>query len=298
MNNNFIFQSLTGLRAFDALYRKGTINAASIDLNVTPGAISRQITKLEETLGRALFSRQGGRLQLTDAGRIYGVEIRTAFEQIERATNILTDTAKNRLVISCPPSFHFCWLLKRIPNFEALHSDITVVVHTELSSPTRRTDIDAVIGVGEWPGDMSMLQCKFMGNYSGPVMAPRIMPLDQQLNALPKALRLLTLRKQPNIWNDWFEETGRTPTDNPMGAEMDHLFLTIEAAKAGLGAAIAPYSYVADDLKAGKLIAPFGFLERKVPYFLARPAEQAQSSALLQFTNWLKKEGAKTPKPI
>ncbi|MDX5432464.1 MAG: LysR substrate-binding domain-containing protein, partial [Halomonas sp.] len=41
----------------------------------------------------------------------------------------------------------------------------------------------------------------------------------------------------------------------------DHLYYLIEAAVAGLGVAIAPRLLVEDELRQGRLIAPWGFVE-------------------------------------
>jgi LysR family transcriptional regulator, transcriptional activator of nhaA len=50
--------------------RCGTITAASVELMMSPPAISTQLKTLEEAIGHRLFMRQGRRLVLTDLGRI------------------------------------------------------------------------------------------------------------------------------------------------------------------------------------------------------------------------------------
>lgn len=292
--------NLTGLRSFDAVCRAGSVSLASKNLGVTPGAISRQISQLEASLGCLLFARASGRLALTEVGKAYAGDVAAAFDTMERATQALASEQRaDRLVISCSPSFHLCWLLARLPLFEAAYKDIEVVVHTELSTHAKATVVDAIIGVGYWPQDRNLIQAKFMGNYSGPVMVPALVPKSTQNITSPFShVRHLTLRKQPYIWQEWYEESGTREPATPDYAEFDHMFLTIEAAKAGLGAAIAPYSYVAQDIKAGRLVAPFGFIERKVPYYFARSPSVTPKSALKYFSEWLKSEGRKTPAPI
>ena len=44
-----------------------------------------------------------------------------------------------------------------------------------------------------------------------------------------------------------------------LGTAFEHLYYLLEAAVAGLGPAIAPEPLVAEDLAAGRLIAPWGF---------------------------------------
>src|SRR3546814_9692693 len=50
---------LNALRAFEVAARLESISRAADELHVTHGAVGRQIRILEETLGAALFSRQG-----------------------------------------------------------------------------------------------------------------------------------------------------------------------------------------------------------------------------------------------
>jgi hypothetical protein len=50
-------QSLTSIAAFEAAARHRSIQRAAAELNVTPGAVSRQNKALEEELGVPLFGR-------------------------------------------------------------------------------------------------------------------------------------------------------------------------------------------------------------------------------------------------
>lgn len=56
---------LPALRAFLAACRRGSYTAAAEELNVTHGAISRQVQQLEEWLGQKLFVRTGQRMAPT-----------------------------------------------------------------------------------------------------------------------------------------------------------------------------------------------------------------------------------------
>lgn len=58
------------LRYFWAVAHDGNLTRAATRLHVSQSAVSVQIRKLEEELGRPLFARQGRQLVLTDAGRI------------------------------------------------------------------------------------------------------------------------------------------------------------------------------------------------------------------------------------
>jgi LysR family transcriptional activator of nhaA len=58
------------LRYFWAVAHDGNLTRTADRLNLTQSALSVQIRKLEDRLGHALFERRGGRLHLTEAGRI------------------------------------------------------------------------------------------------------------------------------------------------------------------------------------------------------------------------------------
>ena len=51
--------SLNALRAFDSVARLRSVTAAAAELSVTPSAVSRQISNLEEEIGIALLKREG-----------------------------------------------------------------------------------------------------------------------------------------------------------------------------------------------------------------------------------------------
>src|SRR5262249_17420632 len=63
--------SLAALYAFEATARHLSFSKASIELNLTQGAISQRIRSLEEFLGRPLFVRESTSIRLTDTGNEY-----------------------------------------------------------------------------------------------------------------------------------------------------------------------------------------------------------------------------------
>ncbi len=78
--------SMSLLRAFEAAARHQSITTAAEELNLTQGAVSRQIRALEELLGSDLFLRERQTIRLTSAGETYAREIREALRRISSAT--------------------------------------------------------------------------------------------------------------------------------------------------------------------------------------------------------------------
>lgn len=60
---------LSGLEAFNAIARKGSIRAAADSLGIRPSAVSQQLKSLEQRLGVALFTRTTRYVRLTEAGQ-------------------------------------------------------------------------------------------------------------------------------------------------------------------------------------------------------------------------------------
>ena len=111
---------LTSLRTFEAAARHMSFSRAAAELNVTQGAISRQIKTLEDYLGVALFRRLPRSLELTDEGQHYLATVVHAFEQLHQATEAMLD-GKRMVTLNANvlPTFAMRWLIPRLPAFAA-----------------------------------------------------------------------------------------------------------------------------------------------------------------------------------
>ena len=83
---NIPLPSVDALIAFESAARHESFTRAAAELNLTQGAISRQIRVLEDRLGSSLFQRVRQRVILTDAGRAYLIEVRRLLDGLESAT--------------------------------------------------------------------------------------------------------------------------------------------------------------------------------------------------------------------
>ncbi|MGN6236815.1 LysR substrate-binding domain-containing protein, partial [Dyella sp.] len=87
---------------------------------------------------------------------------------------------------------------------------------------------------------------------------------------------------------------GGAPPPPPPGQGFEHLYYLLEAALAGLGVAIAPQPLVADDLAAGRLIAPWGFVTTEAQWVLAAPT-RANAERTTALARWLASELREAP---
>jgi LysR family transcriptional regulator, glycine cleavage system transcriptional activator len=277
--------SLNALRAFEAAGRHGRMTLAADELNVTHSAISRQVQHLENVLGVTLFEGPKNGLRLTDAGTRLLSGLVSAFDQIDMAVRRVADTADGPLDVSCPGTFAMRWLIPRLYRFQAAHPGIEVRL-TSSAKPVdfARDGFDVAIRVAAEPWPKGSEVIPLFGEKVGPVLAPPLALLaSPDLAGVP----WLHSRTRLLAWPDWCARSG-TPMEDTPGAEYEHLYFMLEAATAGLGACIAPWAFVADDIRAGRLIAPRGFIESGKDYVALRRARRHRKSSL--FCEWLQGE--------
>ena len=128
----------------------------------------------------------------------------------------------------------------------------------------------------------------------GPVLSPRHVRASQLQHAAPAALLaepLLHTSSRPQAWPAWAERNGLAPQALTLGQGFEHLYYLLEAAAAGLGVAIAPQQLVADDLAAGRLIAPWGFAQTRAKLALWVPL-RARDPRAAKLAEWLRAEQA------
>jgi DNA-binding transcriptional LysR family regulator len=126
----------------------------------------------------------------------------------------------------------------------------------------------------------------------GPVMSPRFAGYERLKQAPETALLnepLLHTTSRPQAWPNWAQPRGLNPRALNYGQGFEHLYYLLEAAVAGLGVAIAPEPLVTEDLKAGRLVAPWGFSETPAQLALWLPKRAADGRAR-QLAQWLKNE--------
>lgn len=118
----FELPALTSLMAFEATARHSSLKAATTELNVTPGAISRQIKALEADLSVALFLRTGRGVTLTPAGEELYATVAAGFSRIADVTRKLKRGDLSRNVrIACTDTTASLWLIPRMPEFWQRH---------------------------------------------------------------------------------------------------------------------------------------------------------------------------------
>ncbi|HZZ10868.1 MAG TPA: transcriptional regulator GcvA [Paraburkholderia sp.] len=287
---------LNALRAFEAAGRLGSFKQAAAELHVTQGAVSQHVRLLEAWLGASLFERHNRRVVLTPAAHTYLAAIGPLFEQLAQATARygVAQTHARSLSVNAPATFTLRWLVPRLAHFRDAHADVDVRVETS-NEPVEslKPTCDVIIRGG--PDTFYGYAMRpFLFEERVPVCSPAL--LQRLPLGVPDDLRqhtLLHTSSLPRVWPDWLTQA-RVPALRPAATlSFDHFYLTLQAAIDGIGVAMGPTALVADDLAAGRLVAPFA--GPRLPsrsYCTYVPDAKSTDDLVVLFCAWLEREGA------
>mgnify|MGYP001042845247 CR=1 FL=1 len=287
--------NLAALRAFEAAARHDSFSRAAEEIHVTPGAISHQIRALEEELGLPLFTRNGKRIAITEAGQRFAAAIRNALTEIAVAAEALQEQGgRQRLVVSSPPSFASRWLAPRLWKFIDRYPDIEVILQSSshLNDLARDgIDVGVRFGLGNYPGLKSELM---MEDFYYPVASPNYR--QGRLPSSPQQLRDCVLLRMDGLqesWLPWFKLAGLDLPDPAGGLVTQDSSLTLRAAVDGAGVALTRHAIASQEIAAGELVRLFDIAwKSERAYYFVCPAETLGKPQVAHFRTWLQEEVA------
>src|ERR1700733_3274013 len=273
-------------------------------VNVTPGALSHQPRGLEVHLGLKLFDRGVRSIALTAAGKALHPGLQVGFLQIrDTLANLNTSGDTRVLVISTPPGFTSKWLAPRLYRFSIAYPEIDVRVSSSMNNANFTTDgVDAAIR--NLPVDAAHDEAleveKLLDQSLIPVCSPafvekygpftssdmlRGVPLIHDDSFSSRAL-------MPN-WADWFAAAGVRDADVSRGLRFNSADHALDATVQGAGVLLAHDALAYDDLRTGRLVAPFDLTLPSGRCYCFVCAKKRRESANVQaFRAWLKEEAA------
>jgi len=259
-------QTHAWLKVFATSARHLSFTRAAEELHVTTGAVSQQIKQLEERLGFKLFRRLPRQLELTEEGRRLAAVVDEAYQAVGLEVRRLRSGVMSGVIrLRSVPSFLHKWLMPRLPRLQARFPDIELHVRAEDSSLSLRDgDFDLALDLndGHTPG---LSITPLMEEHIFPVCAPSLLrgrpPLRQPADlAWYPLLHDVTAWRGSHEhaeWAHYLEAIDAPPLNLRRGYTFNRNHLTMEAAIAGMGVAIARQTLIRGELENGALIAPF-----------------------------------------
>ena len=153
------------LKIFHAVAEAGSFTSATVILNLSQSAISRQIQSLEDDLNVKLFERHARGLTLTQHGEyVYKTahDVISKLKEVETSLGDQKNKPTGKITITTVRSFGTHWLTPRIQEFMQLHPEMEVELifdDKELDLSTRQADIGIFM---RRPKQLNYIQKKLM----------------------------------------------------------------------------------------------------------------------------------------
>lgn len=208
------------MTAFVRSVDTGGFSAAARELGLTPSALSKLVTRLEDRLGARLLQRSTRRLHLTPEGEAFYIRSRKILLDIEAAENEVVQagvTPKGLLRVHCGSAFGMHQLAPAIPGFLGRYPDVKLELTIDDQAPGNLEEgIDLAIRIGALD-ESSMV-------------ARRICNLERVICAAPDYLSRCGTPKNPDelqqhncLWITSLPVLRRWPFDTEEGIRVVHI---------------------------------------------------------------------------
>ena len=281
---------LRALEAFMRTVRLGSARAAAEEIGLSPSALSRRITNLEEFVGKKLFTRARQSMQLTDDGQAFYDAVNPHLESLARAVESQSENISVlRLHLGVLPLFGSQRLFPRLGELRKRHPLLHIDIDTGPHLEDRVGDtLDAAIILSQGP-ETGLHAVRLDHNMVHAICSQELAKTIGEaadLEALEKQTFLIH-NELPASFEAWKRAIDMEDMDPSAIDHYDSGQLMLEAAAQGLGIAIMHDDHLrraADD----RLTDLYG-LEVESPYsywFVCKPTSLEQRPVRL-FHDWL-----------
>lgn len=276
--------SMEGLRAFEAVARLGSLERAAQELNVTPSAVSKRLSTLEELLGEKLLMRSGSSVALTREGSEYLLQVGCVLRALlSMPQHRGAAKRSSKLRVTSPPTFARQVLVPHLHSFTFAHPCIKLEITSSPAIPdSPSTDADVEIRYGNAALHHGI---QLMQDVATPMASPLFIQSAPTLSRPADLAKVPLLRSPLEQWVAWFRAAG-LEWDNPVeGVSLGDFGLMIEAAVAGQGVALCRPSLVMDWMTRGELVPLFPVLAHPTNQYYVLPISQDEPA--IAFVRWL-----------
>ena len=287
---------LSALRAFEAAARTGSFRAAAEDLGLTPSAVSHAVRSLEDSIGSALFLREGRSIRLTPDGETLVQHVERAFGELRLGIGAVSARGPQLLRLHSAPTFAANWLAPRLRRMLQDCAGLEVRISAGVDYTRFLADeFDADIVYGLRAPELQRGSAQ-RGVVVLPLGTEVVTPLCSPALAAevrsPRDLLRHALIESDNKrvrWPAWFAANG-LPAPEPRGPRFDRSFLSLSAAVDGLGVALESLLLAERELASGRLVRPLEGACEDVCYtghWLVYPRSKQHLRPLVAFRGWI-----------
>lgn len=282
------------LTMFEAAARHQSFTQAAKELNVTQGAVSRQVRQLEEYLGKDLFIRANRTIALTASGAQYYQSVHAALINVAQATGEIKKWREDhQITVATTHAMAALWLLPKVASFQKEEAVDLRILATDNIVDLDSIDCDLALFYSRMP-PTDMQATPLFAEEVFPVCSPDYLAQFGGDHSLEKIfsgtlLNLDESQKDWMTWPEWFHSVGHTMVVPKTKVNINNYTMLLQAAINGQGMALAWGSLVDDYLKNGALVRPIDTVLRTPEkfYMLEPLGRRNTSTTVVKFRKWL-----------
>ncbi|ENV36560.1 hypothetical protein F959_02507 [Acinetobacter venetianus RAG-1 = CIP 110063] len=285
---------MNSLIVFEAAARHLSFTRAANELNVTQGAISRQIRQLEEYLGKELFVRANRNMYLTPTGLQYYQTVYSALLEVAKATGEIKKwQGEHQVTVATSNAMAALWLLPKVTAFQQQEGIDLRILATDNIFDLHKMDCDIALFYCRVP-PVGMNVTTLFPEEVFPVCSPSYLAQFAE-NVTAEELFGRTLlylddsQKDWITWSEWFELVNYPEVKPKNRVNINNYPMLLQAAMNGQGVALAWGSLVDEYLDNGTLVRPVEtVLRTQANFCMLEPSDRGViPSSVKQFRTWL-----------
>lgn len=263
MTNPQIGNMLLGsIELFCLSAEHGSFTRAAMHAGLTPAAVSRSISRLEERLNVRLFSRNTRSIQLTTSGRAFLQHCRSALDQLREAEREIGGhqaEASGKIRLSVPTTYGHHRVLPLIGEFLAQHPKVQIDIHVGNRNVDLISDEFDLAIRARTPPDSSLIARHLEDAELVVVGAPLYFARHGRPNTLADLNKhkcinfILPSTGRPSPWLFKSDGVIQNVVERSNYSVMDDVLAGITLAKSGVGLFQTMAFTVTEDLQSGVL---------------------------------------------
>ena len=242
--------NLSWQAAFDAAARHRNFTKAAEELQLTQGAVSIQIRKLEQALDAALFERRGRHVVLTDEGLAYHPHVADALQALSVSTSrLFTGSRRNVVSIGCySPTFASLWVMPRLRRLMADIPEAEISLTIDYQASGSRAARDDLVFTYEQAAGSAFLP--LVRESLQAVCAPSY--LAKHGENWGRGVLIETAGPR-GTWPAWRAATGGQMQLDGRVLQVNSMAAALDLACTGAGAALVAHPFANEAIAAGEL---------------------------------------------
>jgi DNA-binding transcriptional LysR family regulator len=276
--------SMSAILAFEAAARHGNFSVAANELCLTPGAISKQIQKLEEDLVVCLFERHPKGVSLTKIGLDYFNTLNQSLSIIENKTSQIRNFDKNdnEIVINIAPSF--CnWLITRLEDFQKKFPQFKLTIISKGCGNLESANADiSIFASKKKPQDQ---QSHFLYTEKLRLICHPKLKINK-IADLTKH-KFLEHQSRDGVLEGFTKEIGLDKKDLNINSKIEHFSIIVNMVKNNLGIGLVPEVILGEELQNKNIINPLNIVyQSQYSYYLTYQKYQYHSLKISKFRQY------------